>query len=105
MQPAIRPAWPRTNSAASGLRFCGMIDEPVDHWSASETKPNGRSEERRVGTECVSTCSPRWSTNHYKPKTDNSQLIIIQAQSTAKVLLTPQRVQSNAPPHLPRHGI
>src|SRR3546814_19956009 len=25
-----------------------------------------RSEERRVGTECVSTCSSRWSPSHYK---------------------------------------
>src|SRR3546814_20022616 len=24
-----------------------------------------RSEERRVGTECVSTCRSRWSPNHY----------------------------------------
>ena len=28
-------------SAASGLRFCGMIDEPVENWSDSFTKPNG----------------------------------------------------------------
>src|SRR3546814_13494050 len=28
-----------------------------------------RSEERRVGKECVSTCSYRWSTYHYKKKT------------------------------------
>src|SRR3546814_2220962 len=26
----------------------------------------GRSEERRVGTECVSTCRSRWSPDHYK---------------------------------------
>src|SRR3546814_12320480 len=28
----------------------------------------GRSEERRVGTECVSTCRSRWSPYHYKKK-------------------------------------
>src|SRR3546814_19024336 len=27
-----------------------------------------RSEERRVGTECVSTCSSRWAPYHYKKK-------------------------------------
>src|SRR3546814_15134396 len=27
-----------------------------------------RSEERRVGKECVSTCRSRWSTDHYKKK-------------------------------------
>src|SRR3546814_11069215 len=29
-----------------------------------------RSEERRVGTECVSTCRSRWSPSHYKNKSD-----------------------------------
>src|SRR3546814_20817457 len=28
----------------------------------------GRSEERRVGKECVSTCRSRWSPSHYKTK-------------------------------------
>src|SRR3546814_11279504 len=27
-----------------------------------------RSEERRVGKECVSTCRSRWTPNHYKKK-------------------------------------
>src|SRR3546814_19910726 len=31
----------------------------------------GRSEERRVGKECVSTCSSWWSTNHKKQKQHN----------------------------------
>src|SRR3546814_2947360 len=29
---------------------------------------SGRSEERRVGKECVSTCRSRWSPYHYKKK-------------------------------------
>src|SRR3546814_13714260 len=33
----------------------------------------GRSEERRVGKACVSTCRSRWSTYHYKKKTKNKQ--------------------------------
>src|SRR3546814_15923270 len=32
----------------------------------------GRSEERRVGKECVSTCRSRWSPYHYK-KTNNRE--------------------------------
>src|SRR3546814_7193882 len=32
-----------------------------------------RSEERRVGKECVSTCSVRWSANHYKKKQKKTQ--------------------------------
>src|SRR3546814_18315368 len=31
----------------------------------------GRSEERRVGKECVSTCRSRWSPYHYKKKRIN----------------------------------
>src|SRR3546814_20852033 len=32
----------------------------------------GRSEERRVGKECVSTCRSRWSPYHYKKKILNN---------------------------------
>src|SRR3546814_16737468 len=32
---------------------------------------NGRSEERRVGKECVSTCRSRWEPYHYKKKKNN----------------------------------
>ena len=38
--PTTRPVLPRTSSAASGLRFCGMIEEPVEKASESRTKPN-----------------------------------------------------------------
>src|SRR3546814_20202767 len=33
---------------------------------------DARSEERRVGKECVSTCRSRWSPYHYKKKTSNN---------------------------------
>ncbi len=36
----MRPTLARASSAASGLRFCGMIDEPVVNLSESRTKPN-----------------------------------------------------------------
>ncbi len=38
--PTMRPVLARTSSAASGLRFCGMIEEPVVKRSDSLTKPN-----------------------------------------------------------------
>src|SRR3546814_19597344 len=34
----------------------------------------GRSEERSVGTECVSTCRSRWSPLHYKTKNTSHTL-------------------------------
>src|SRR3546814_16433425 len=39
---------------ASGAFICGLFSDLL--------RP--RSEERRVGKECVSTCRYRWSTNH-----------------------------------------
>ena len=36
----MRPTLARTSSAASGLRFCGMIEEPVVNLSERRTKPN-----------------------------------------------------------------
>src|SRR3546814_4697432 len=38
----------------------GVIDDAVRRWRKRVT----RSEERRVGKECVSTCRSRWSTYH-----------------------------------------
>src|SRR6266581_1754014 len=37
--PMMRPAFARTSSAASGLRFCGMIEEPVVNLSESASNP------------------------------------------------------------------
>src|SRR3546814_17925951 len=34
-----------------------------------------RSEERRVGKECVSTCRSRWSPYHYKPQHRHNEAI------------------------------
>ncbi len=36
----MRPVLARTSSAASGFRFCGMIDDPVVNLSVSRTKPH-----------------------------------------------------------------
>src|SRR3546814_17290344 len=35
---------------------------------------NRRSERRRVGTECVTTCRHRWWTDHKKQKTERSRI-------------------------------
>src|SRR3546814_10240432 len=46
-----------------GRSFGGKLDWIVGG-IYSEDKPYGRSEERRVGKECVSTCRSRWSPYH-----------------------------------------
>src|SRR3546814_15363559 len=67
-------------SAISDARFIDveMLWDDEDQWSAAATcdaavicgnprfsvSPDDRSEERRVGKECVSTCRSRWSPYH-----------------------------------------
>src|SRR3546814_18036250 len=66
--PAIRAPVPRyatasrrwgSGSFAPGRRCCGT-----------------RSEERRVGKECVSTCRSRWSPYHYKKQSTDHETIL-----------------------------
>src|SRR3546814_13444081 len=52
---------------------CGRTTAKGNHPDAHSYKPKGnapeqRSEERRVGKECVSTCRSRWSPYHEKKK-------------------------------------
>src|SRR3546814_5885553 len=72
-RPRLNPAFTvcRTAGLAAGARhgqsiaMAGMLALFTDPavWAAL------RSEERRVGKECGSTCRARWSTDHYKKKT------------------------------------
>src|SRR3546814_16714255 len=43
--------------------------------STSKSGMDTRSEERRVGKECVSTCRSRWSPDHYTKTKDNGNKI------------------------------
>src|SRR3546814_3814861 len=59
--------------AATAARSAPMPASRSGHGSASPRRqpahanqPSPRSEERRVGKECVSTCRSRWSPYHYK---------------------------------------
>src|SRR3546814_19253969 len=74
--------------AASGI--AGMYPRLFDmfHDSADEHLPAvgqaiaiDRSEERRVGEECVSTCRTRWSPDHYKKKQHNTSTSKLEAQT------------------------
>src|SRR3546814_13693457 len=59
--------------------FDGTPDPEATRAAFSAQQPNGfngapedRSEERRVGKECVSTCRSRWSPYHYNKKTESA---------------------------------
>src|SRR3546814_15651379 len=60
LPPSTCPCWTRSTSSTGSRSAC------------SAPTPRGRSEERRVGKECVSTCRSRWSPYHYKKKNTQS---------------------------------
>src|SRR3546814_11291532 len=69
IQPFIGGIWAYGLSALHRLRETieTGTDAAVDQLAAQlddEAAENGRSEERRVGKECVSTCRSRWSPDH-----------------------------------------
>src|SRR3546814_16939380 len=74
---AVRRGRPWFNVARGSERRNGSRER--DSWRHVRGAPRNRrgrrrgvrrSEERRVGKECVSTCRSRWSPYHYKKKQD-----------------------------------
>src|SRR3546814_12339753 len=77
-QPAAGDGVARILEFDRGAQLVGGDDALVDqhlakrldhHLIAGKGLILGRSEERRVGKECVSTCRSRWSPYHYKKTT------------------------------------
>src|SRR3546814_3661978 len=54
---------PKTRMASPGAGVGGEM-RPTGRAQGGGPHPKGRSEERRVGKECVSTCRSRWSPYH-----------------------------------------
>src|SRR3546814_12186969 len=48
----------------STLMYNAFVDDGSAHFFSTVSDPQTRSEERRVGNECVSTCRSRWSPYH-----------------------------------------
>src|SRR3546814_13326433 len=63
---AISAPPPNEKKDRKKLDAAKAIDRPKMIWIS---RRNPRSEERRVGKECVSTCRSRWSPYHYKKHT------------------------------------
>src|SRR3546814_18077986 len=63
--PQIRPDEVEEVAAAG---FRSIICNRPDGEDQGQPAAQERSEERRVGKECVSTCRSRWSPYHYKKK-------------------------------------
>src|SRR3546814_21093621 len=73
-RPRAAAARPSAGPVRHRHRFRGASAKPEPQQPApgggAGTSP--RSEERRVGKECVSTCSSRWSTQNHKKKHKNN---------------------------------
>src|SRR3546814_20734837 len=52
----------------------GLLHQCAEPGSVAVVLQCARSEERRVGKECVSTCRSRWSPYHYKKKKHNEMI-------------------------------
>src|SRR3546814_18250303 len=62
-QPDHRTARIQAEQAA-----CQIDESEIAFAPLQRQRDDRRSEERRVGKECVSTCRYRWSPDHYKKK-------------------------------------
>src|SRR3546814_19259948 len=62
--PARPPTGERPASPPASLLLRVTISSPRPRLGEGERAPGRRSEERRVGKECVSTCRSRWSPYH-----------------------------------------
>src|SRR3546814_19473483 len=89
-------SWARSKPASRGTAavFAGP---PGTRTLAVTPVPDRRSEERRVGKECVSTCRSRWSPYHSQTHYQTQQTLcnlILQAMTTIKKLTTIQHINT-----------
>src|SRR3546814_20202731 len=82
-----RAAEKLSGSSAQKWRSAAIAPSPPRAPRVRRTRPcpagrrkAARSEERRVGKECVSTCRTRWSPYHYKKKKSRHQSILTGTQ-------------------------
>src|SRR3546814_14960968 len=70
--PHPPPNVPKPSAASRPIPCCSSA---IPHSPSTRTASitTARSEERRVGKECVSTCRSRWSPYHYKKKETHIQ--------------------------------
>ena len=87
--PITRPVLARTSSAASGLRFCGMIEEPVVNLSESRTRPTSGEVQITISSAKRDMCTAaieaadRVSSTKSRSETASSELAIGRSKPSA----------------------
>src|SRR3546814_19136938 len=79
--------WSQADSPAAAPPLAGAIRFPLDPYlcpKGFEYTLLSRSEERRVGKECVSKCRSRWSPYHLKKKKTNQTIQITKRRCKKK---------------------
>src|SRR3546814_21163460 len=59
------------------LRLLHALDDLARHRTDIGPPVAARSEERRVGKECVSTCRSRWAPTHYKKNKTSTKIVVL----------------------------
>src|SRR3546814_18258596 len=67
----LKPWWREAQRTSSGSSHLLMMAHRLRTSPASTKEMRMRSEERRGGKECVSTCRFRWSPSHLEKNNDN----------------------------------
>src|SRR3546814_15656421 len=72
--PEIDPDWGEPGLTPVERVYAWNTFEVLAFSTGNPGQPvNARSEERRVGKECVSKCRARWSPDHYKNKINTNK--------------------------------
>ncbi len=100
--PSTRPALPRTSSAASGLRFCGMIEEPVVKASDRATKPNCGVVHRTISSAIRDRCTMQMEAadraSSAKSRSDTPSRELAMGPSKPRARAVARRSMGNAVP-------
>src|SRR6056300_530568 len=88
--PVIRPGFARTNSAASGLRFWGIIDDPVEKASESRINPKRSDDQNTISSakrdRCVAVIAAAARYSMAKSRADTASIELAIGASNPNVL-------------------
>ena len=100
--PTMRPVLPRTNSAASGFRFCGMMELPVEKRSESAMKPNCALDQSTSSSasreRCMATSDAAASASTTKSRSETASMELAEGRSKPRSSAVMARSMGNDVP-------